>query len=84
MSFQIGQTVYLLNDIQKLTIIKDLGNLNFIDNEFWIKGFSEMKSNELLNYKGRNKFYTKGIKIDREKTTMAVLAGLIAFLLIIK
>jgi|TARA_B110000261_G_scaffold93457_1_gene105996 hypothetical protein len=30
MSFQIGQTVYLLNDIQKLTIIKDLGNLNYI------------------------------------------------------
>ena len=63
---------------------KDLSDLNFIDNEFWIKGFSEMKSNELLNYKDRNKFYTKGIKIDREKTAMAVLAGLVAFLLIIK
>ena len=32
MSFQIGQTVYLLNDIQKLTIIKDLGNHNYIVN----------------------------------------------------
>lgn len=32
MSFHIGQKVYLLNDIQQITIVKDLGNRNFIVN----------------------------------------------------
>ena len=32
MSFHIGQNVYLLNDIQQVTIVKDLGNHNFIVN----------------------------------------------------
>ena len=32
MSFYIGQKVYLLNDIQQVTIVKDLGNHNFIVN----------------------------------------------------
>ena len=32
MSFQIGQNVYLLNDIQEVTIIKDLGNHNYLVN----------------------------------------------------
>jgi hypothetical protein len=32
MSFHIGQKVYLLNDIQEITIIKDLGNHNFLVN----------------------------------------------------
>ena len=32
MSFHIGQNVYLLNDIQILTIIKNLGNQNYLVN----------------------------------------------------
>ena len=32
MSFHIGQKVYLLNDIQQVTIIKDLGNHNYLVN----------------------------------------------------
>ena len=64
---------------------KDLSDLKFIDNEFWVKGFSEMEGNRLLNYKGRNRFYTQGLKIDGEKTAIAVATGIIlAFLLIIK
>ena len=32
MSFQIGQNVYLVKDIQLVTIIKDLGNHNYLVN----------------------------------------------------
>ena len=32
MSFHIGQNVYLLNDTQQVTIIKDLGNHNYLVN----------------------------------------------------
>ena len=32
MSFHIGQNVYLLNHIQQVTIIKDLGNNNYLVN----------------------------------------------------
>ena len=64
---------------------KDLTDLKFIDNEFWVKGFSEMKSDELLNHKGKNKFYQKGLKLDANRTAMAFATGIVlTFLLIIK